>query len=315
MHDPIAYFWMLLWLALASYGLYLLKTEDKRAASFYAYGKSLDLNKKKGLFWQLFLLPKKHFKHFYVTSLLIFLTCFAIVFIYYIPSNINNKLHNELNQLINFIATNKQIFKIESADSISSITALIFTIMLMIFQSTRRLYETSSISVFASNSKINVIHYVYGHAFYIMAALSTIIPIMISQTSSKYNFTNIVDNLLTKQRAIAFILFVYASHEQQKCNKVLANLRKDKSGRVITDQHFVPSGGLFEYVTCPHFLTEVIIYFLILVVQEFRQTYWNLIFLLVVSTQTVKAITEHRWYKKKYKDYSKERKAIFPGLL
>lgn len=315
MHDPIAYFWVLLWVALGSYGLYLLKTEDKRAASFYAYGKSLDLNKKKGLFWQLFFMPKRFFMHFYVTALLIFFTCFAMVFIYYIPSRFSAKLQSQSKQLVNFITMNKQLIRIESADSISSITALIFTMILMIIQSTRRLYETSFISVFSSNSKINIIHYIYGHAFYLMAALSTIIPIIVSQTSNKYNFTNIIDNLLTKQRAIAFILFVYASHEQQKCNKVLANLRKDKSGRVITDQHYVPSGGLFEYVTCPHFLTEVVIYFLILVVQEFKQTYWNLIFLLVLSTQTIKAITEHRWYKKKYKDYSKERKAIFPRLL
>lgn len=314
-YDLIACFWVLLWLSLSSYGLYLLKTEDKRAASFYAYGKSLDVNQKRGLFWQLFLVPKKYFIHFYVTSLLIFSACFAIVFIYYTPSKINTKLHKQLNQVTNLMTVNKQLVKIESADSISSITALTFTMILMIIQSTRRLYETTSISVFSSKSKINVIHYLYGHAFYIMSALSTIIPILISQTSNKFTFTTLIDNLITKQRAIAFILFVYASHQQQKCNKVLANLRKDKSGRVITDLHYVPSGGLFEYVTCPHFLTEVIIYFLILVVQEFRQKYWNLIFLLVLSTQTIKAITEHRWYKKKYKDYSKGRKAIFPRLL
>lgn len=311
-YDPIVCSWVLLWLSLGSYGLYLLKTEDKRAASFYAYGKSLDVNQKKGLFWQLFLVPKRYFIHFYVTSLLIFSACFAIVFIYYVPSKISTKLHN---QLSNLMTVSKQLVKIESADSISSVTALTFTIILMIIQSTRRLYETTSISVFSSKSKINVIHYLYGHAFYVMAALSTITPILISQTYNKYTFTTLIDNLITKQRAIAFILFVYASHQQQKCNKALANLRKDKSGRVITDLHYVPSGGLFEYVTCPHYLTEVIIYFLILVVQEFKQKYWNLIFLLVLSTQTIKAITEHRWYKKKYKDYSKVRRAIFPRLL
>lgn len=308
MHDPILYWWILLWLTLGSYGTYILiNIEDNKAASLYVYGKSLDLKNKKWpkwgsqWFWQLFLLPKRYFKHFYMTSLLAFITCFVVALL---PFN------QQFQSLFD-----RKLIKFESADSINSFTALLFTMILMIIQSARRLYETSFISVYSKDSKINIIHYLYGHVFYIMAAISTVVPILISQTSNKFTFTSLIDNLITKQRAIAFILFIYTSHQQQNCNKVLANLRKDKSGQVITDQHYVPSGGLFEYVSCPHFLTEVIIYFLILVAQEFKQAYWNLIFLLVLSTQTIKAIMEHRWYRRKYKDYSKERKAIFPRLL
>lgn len=292
--------------------MYLLLSEDKSAATLYVYGKSLDIKKKKGLFWKLFLLPKRCFIHFYITAVLIFLISFVTVLIYYVPSGPSNNL-KEISRLAVNVLSNYNV-KIETADSIKSITSLLFTLILMIIQSSRRLYESLFVSVYSSNSKINVIHYLFGNAFYIAAALSTISPIFLSSTTN-YTFIVLLDNLVTKQRALAFVLFIYASHYQHKCNKILGNLRKDKLGQVITERHYVPSGGPFQYVSCPHFLAEVVIYFLILMAQEFGHYYWNLIFLLVLSTQTINAVTEHRWYKRMYKEYPKERKAIFPYLL
>lgn len=312
MLDPLVFLWMFLWTTISSYGIYLLLTGDKKLSNLYVYGKSLDLKKKKGLFWRTFFLPKKYFAHFYFIALLTFLPSFAIIIAYYVPSKLRSNL-NEISKVI--VDTTNKYAKIETADTVSSITALIFTLILMIIQTSRRLYECLFISVYSSNSKINIIHYLFGHVFYIAAALSTICPIIFSQTASKFTFIALLDNLITKSRAIAFIFFIYASHYQQKCHKILASLRKDKAGNVITEQHYVPAGGPFEYVSCPHFLIEVILYFLILVVQEFSNTYWNLIFLMVLSTQTINAITEHKWYKKKYKDYPKERKAIIPILF
>lgn len=312
MLDPIAWLWIFIWTPISSYGLYLILTGDKKLSDLYVYGKSLNLKTKKGLFWQRFLLPKSYFAHFYILALIIFCPSFLITITYYVPARLGSSLF----ELLDFIVdhTNKY-FKIETADTLTSVTALVFTLILMIIQTSRRLYECLFISVYSSNSKINLIHYLFGHIFYIAAAISTICPILLSQTRSKFTFVALLDHLITRYRAIAFILFIYASHYQQKCHKILANLRKDKAGNVISEKHYVPSGGLFEYVSCPHFLIEVILYFLILVVQGFNNTYWNLIFLMVLSTQTINAITEHRWYKKNYKDYPKERKAIFPILL
>ena len=318
MIDPIALFWLFLWTGIGSYGLYLILSEDKSASCIYVYGKSLETRKRKGLFLQLFLLPKRYFRHFYITAILIFPISIAVIFIYYIPSSLNIKFLNDLEAVSSLIDMASRLtgsIEIDTATSLSSITSLTFTLILMTIQSSRRLYETLFISVYSNNSKINLMHYIFGHLFYVAAALSTVCPVILSSTSEKYTFTMLIDNLITKQRAISFILFIYASHQQQKCHKILANLRKDKSGNVITEQHYVPAGGLFEYVSCPHFLMEVIIYFIILVAQEFKQKYWNLIFLLVISTQTINAINEHRWYKRKYSDLPKERKAIFPKLL
>lgn len=250
--------------------------------------------------------------HFYLSASLIFFTSLTVAAIYYFPRGLNPDLSVNLKYIKRLLSKHVQIQVVDDVDSIAS---LIFTMVIMIIQTSRRLYESTFVSVFAEGSKINLIHYLFGHAFYLFASLSTICPLLLSETSTRFTIADILDNLITKQRAIAFILFVYASHHQYRCHLMLANLRKDKTGKVITERHYVPSGGLFEYVTCPHFLMETIIYFLIIMSQNFSSSYWNKIFLLVISTQTINAINELKWYRKKYKDYPKEKKAIFPWLL
>jgi 3-oxo-5-alpha-steroid 4-dehydrogenase 3 len=300
MLDPLLLSWVVIWMSISSYGLYLILSENKHAAAFYVYGKSLDVTKKKGLFWSMFLVPKRWFTHFYMLSIVIFVSSLIIVLTYYAQGV-------ELTMTSSF---DIQIFK-----DIHKISSLVFTLILMIVQCSRRLYESLYISVYSNNSKINVIHYAFGHVFYILAALSTIGPILFSGTSKQFTPNDILADLVNRRRAIGFVIFVYVSHHQHRCHIMLANLRKDKTGHVITEQHYVPSGGLFEFVSCPHFLLEVILYLTIILVQEFSSIYWNFIFLLVLSTQTINAITEHKWYKRKYKDYPKSRKAIFPKLL
>lgn len=313
MLDPIAGLWITFLATLGSCGIFIHLTDCKVASEFYVYGKCLDLRKKKSLFWRFFLLPKKNFSHFYLIALFLFSLATSVIFVYYGQLGKN---HARLQGFIaGFQKISKSQFRFETCEDLESITALLFTLILMAIQVSRRLYETISVSVFSSSSKINIIHYLYGHAFYLMAALSTICPILLSQTSSKFKSADLIDNLVTRKRALLFVLFIYVSHYQHKCHVILANLRKDKSGRVITEQHYAPSGGLFEYVSCPHFLTEIIIYLLVIVIQGFSNSYWNLIFLLVFVTQTLNAMSAHKWYKMKYTDYPKERKAIIPKLL
>uniref|UniRef100_A0A6G1SN09 Polyprenal reductase n=1 Tax=Aceria tosichella TaxID=561515 RepID=A0A6G1SN09_9ACAR len=302
MFDPLLLSWIVIWTSITSYGVYLILSDNKQASVFYVYGKSLEANKKKGLFWSLFLVPKRWFAHFYLVAISVFVSSLAAVIAYY-QSNI---------QLTN---TSIPGVHIETFKDIHRTSSLVFTLILMIVQCSRRLYECLSISVHSSTSRINIIHYAFGHLFYILAAVSTIAPILLSDTSNQYTLNDILANLVNRRRAICFVLFVYVSHHQHKCHIILANLRKNKAGQVITEQHFVPSGGLFEFVSCPHFLLEILLYLIIILVQEFASNYWNLIFLLVFSTQTINAITEHKWYKRKYKDYPKSRKAIFPKLL
>jgi len=312
MFDPILAYWIVVFSSITSYGIYIILTEDEQASSFYVYGKSLAVTKKKGLFWRYFLVPKTYFSHFYILSVSIFIPSLVIAILYYAPSKPGAQIHEAIDSLMKL---SKDLVKIKVAQDLNQVVSLVFTLILMVVQCSRRLYECLFISVYSNNSRINLLHYVFGHSFYIFAALSTLCPIVFSKTSESFSVNDLFDNLLNKERALLFVLFVYTSHHQQKCHKILANLRKDKTGNVITEQHYVPSGGLFEYVSCPHFLLETILYFIIILMQKFSIFYWNVIFLLVLSTQTINAITNHRWYKMKYKDYPKVRRAIFPRLL
>lgn len=47
---------------------------------------------------------------------------------------------------------------------------------------------------------------------------------------------------------------------QYRSNVILANLRKDKKGNVVTKKYKVPNGELFNFVTAPLQLTEIILY-------------------------------------------------------
>lgn len=311
--DPLKFYWIAVFSTIVPFGLYLLIGENNNQVSdFYVYGKSLDVSRKKNLFWRIFLVPKRYFRHFYVLSLLVFVASLSLIIVNSFPCSTSRKLNAILNSVSKEYQT---LFQIEKSDSLEYTSSLIFTLLLMIIQSSRRLYESVFISVYSSQSKINIIHYLFGHSFYIVAALSTLCPILMSSKESKHDFITLIDHLVDRKRAALFVLFIYTSHYQHNCHKILANLRKDKAGRVIAEKHFVPSGGPFEYVSCPHFLTEILIYLVIVMIQGLRNTYWNWIFLLVLSTQTINALTEHKWYKRKYKDYPETRKAIIPKLL
>lgn len=323
MFDPIAAFWIGLTTCIGSYGIYLLSSDNKSAAKLYVYGKSLNTFKRKSNLWKLFLVPKSFFLHFYVLATLLFLSSLAITIIYYLPnSQVHNYTKTILNETTNAIESVcpkcNDLIRAEDlvqSKSVESISALVFTLIMMLFQTSRRLYESLFISVHSKQSKINLFHYVFGHLFYMGVAASTIGPILWSQTNDKITFTALLDGLITRSRAVLFVLFVYAGLYQQKMHKILGDLRKDKWGVVITEKHFVPSGSLFEFVSCPHFLCEVILYLLIVALQKFENTYWNMIFVLVLTTQTINAINDHRWYKSTYRDYPKHKKAIFPYLL
>lgn len=57
------------------------------------------------------------------------------------------------------------------------------------------------------------------------------------------------------------LIFLYAWYEQYRSNIIFANLRKDKkSGEVVTEEHGIPRGRLFVYVSSPHRMCEVIMY-------------------------------------------------------
>jgi 3-oxo-5-alpha-steroid 4-dehydrogenase 3 len=110
-------------------------------------------------------------------------------------------------------------------------------------------------------------------------------------------------------------MFGVASVLQFKSHAILANLRKDLKGRVVTYRHSIPRGGLFEHLSCPHYFAEILIYMSLCLVMGGKSSTWWMVCAFVVINQLIVGLFNHHWYLETFKDYPKQRKAVIPFLL
>ncbi|XP_054165592.1 polyprenol reductase-like [Oppia nitens] len=257
-------------------------------------------------------LPKKYFTHFYIFSLIyhliiitLLLTTNCFTNTNHFSSDANNWCHHYVDQvLLPLIGTTidisfKQILNVNSLLLITSI----------IVQMSRRLYENMNICVF-SNTKINIIQYTIGFAFYLSCGLALIHAINDNNTTEN-NYRIIFS-------CLSFVAFLVASYLQFKSYQILANLRIKKikdDNKVVTYDHFIPMGGLFDLISCPHYFAEIIIYFCICLITGFN-ILWSYLLVWVIVNQTLAALLSHKWYLKTFQHkYPKHRKTIFPYIL
>lgn len=90
-------------------------------------------------------------------------------------------------------------------------------------------------------------------------------------------------------------------------------LNKKKSLSEGSGGYFIPEYFLFQYVSCPNYLGEIIEWVgFALMANTFSA--WLFVFF-TVSNLLPRAIAHHKWYKNKFVDYPMQRKALFPFLL
>lgn len=87
------------------------------------------------------------------------------------------------------------------------------------------------------------------------------------------------------------------------------------AGRVVTQKHLIPRGGLFDLVSCPHYFAEILIYISINLIFHGRSTTWWMICCFVAINQIIAGLFSHHWYLQTFKDYPKQRRAVIPFLL
>jgi steroid 5-alpha reductase family enzyme len=116
-----------------------------------------------------------------------------------------------------------------------------------------------------------------------------------------YTFTNIFF-------ISGLILFFVGVFINMRSDQILINLRKNTSSR-----YAIPQGGMFKYVSSPNYLGELIEWLGFAIMAAglpgfsfFIWTFANLV---------PRALDNHKWYKKTFEDYPKDRKAIFPFVL
>ena len=114
---------------------------------------------------------------------------------------------------------------------------------------------------------------------------------------------------LTDPRFIIGVMIFYAGYAINKhADHVLANLRAPgETG------YKIPHGGLYEYVSCPNYLGEMITWL------GWTVATWSAggIFFLLWTLFNLgpRAMTHHKWYKEKFPDYPAKRKALIPFLI
>ncbi|XP_018404483.1 PREDICTED: polyprenol reductase [Cyphomyrmex costatus] len=242
--------------------------------------------------------PKRWFRHFYIfCAPLMTFTIFFLCHIYLNNIEVPEVIFTFLDALLG--TSRKPLISAEEA---------ILVFFLFNIHCWKRLYETCFINVF-SNQKIHLAVYFIGFAHYVGVILS-----ILGETEGfvrgSYMFPRKVENV----KLICAFLSIWASYEQLKTNFILAKLRKNSCGKVVSFEHKIPHDGLFKYVAGPLQLCEIIIYLMFSAIL-WRASTCHYITLWVVSNQLECAVMSHQWYHKTFKNYPKERRILIPYIF
>lgn len=107
---------------------------------------------------------------------------------------------------------------------------------------------------------------------------------------------------------LGIVLFLAGFAINQHADSVLMNLRKPgETG------YKIPHGGLYRFISCPNYFGEIIEWF------GFALLTWSpagLAFALWTTANLLpRAVSNHKWYKERFPDYPRERKALVPLIL
>lgn len=266
----------------------------------YVYGKIRKTdNIKKGN--NNFLLPKSYFSHFYFSGI-ICITSSLLMCLYVTCGG---------GQWPEFVHTIIAVMRYPVPESYGDMFSNIVVLTCASCQVLRRFLECLFISVYSPDSKMSFVIYFVGVAFY------TALPIT-SLSGTNLNDAFKCEELLQYvcwNHIVGVALFIWASYQQRKVAFQFAQLRQNKSGRVHNTKHHIPYGGLFEYVSCPHYFTEILIYLSMNIIFSFRNTMMISLFIFVLANQVISGYFSHKWYKETFKAYPKNRKSTIPFIF
>ncbi len=108
---------------------------------------------------------------------------------------------------------------------------------------------------------------------------------------------------------IGLAIFIVGAIINNTSDYYLISLRRSGD----SDKYYIPEGRLFNWISCPNHLGEMIQW------TGFAVLVWNLPALAfaiwTASNLIPRAWHHHKWYKRKFPDYPKQRKAVIPGIL
>lgn len=208
--------------------------------------------------------PKSYFKHMYILGILTFLlTLFWTI----------------------------QISKTRDSN-------VLLSIILFGIQVTRRLYECFSITIYG-NSQVHMLGYIIGLVHYILVPLT-----LCSSDSPEQQLSSFFSININMNQSIAVALFAFASYFQYLHHRILFNIKVHKSttpqaqnaSSISSIQYAIPQGLGFEFICCPHYALEMLIYLSFALLQTRSWGAWSML-LWVVCNLCVVADENLLWYR------------------
>ncbi|TKR75775.1 hypothetical protein L596_017018 [Steinernema carpocapsae] len=262
------------------------------------YGKSVTNQDSKLLKWVA--VPKRWFSHFYLVA------TFTSLFWLTIVGAVHMEIIQVDRRLVEWLRMgSKGVVKIRPE------AALLFC-GLICLHAIRRLVETMVVSVY-SDTQMNVLHYLIGLIHYVVLPISVVCETV--GIASRDKFVAHFDELSNLQ-ILGIAAFVWFSYHQHQCAQKLAKMRKNHHGNITNYAHGIAYGGFFDFVSCPHFAYEVLIYLSLFATLGFTGRCFTLILVFVTMNQTIAALITHRWYQERFGEkYPTKRRALIPYLI
>lgn len=253
---------------------------------------------------QLIEVPKRWFTHFYVVGSIVNSFMFLLILFSYSTSS---ALPFVIEVSIDLLCIGlKQ--HVVNTDELSCM----LLVSLMAVQNIRRLLECLLVSVYSPRGTMNVLHYILGIVFYFSFSLAVLCE---SPDPAEVGSRSLLD-AFGWRHVVGVMLFSWASWHHHFAHVTLARLRTSKKGKVVSYEHAIPRGGLFEYISCPHYLMEIVIYLAFLLIAGYSHVTLLSVVIFVVTNQLVVGYLTHRWYRDHFGSlYPIQRKAIIPLLL
>ncbi|XP_037238780.1 polyprenol reductase isoform X1 [Falco rusticolus] len=246
-------------------------------------------------------LPKRWFTHFYVVS--VFWNGFLLICLFQ-AKFLGGLLPSWIQCVHRALGRDSQ-----SEDIDSEHFSALLVLLLLWLHSCRRLAECLWTSVF-SNGVINIVQYCFGLVYYVAVGSTVLCQVPTNVRNGKELSVQI-----SWYHIVGVMMYIWASLHQHRCLVILANLRKSKSGNVVSLSHNVPFGDWFERVSCPHYFAELLIYVSMAIMLGFHNVTWWCVVLYVLFNQALAAVLCHEFYHKNFSSYPKHRKAFIPFVF
>ncbi|KAJ3207290.1 hypothetical protein HDU67_007577 [Dinochytrium kinnereticum] len=170
----------------------------------------------------------------------------------------------------------------------------------------KRVLETLYVHVYSATMAVKDVATIsVGYTF--MAWLSHIGTLYCYRENSEFFDSQ------SKDVAIAgVILFLIGSAGNLHHHYIMASWRKGKPEKE-KKKYIVPSGGLFKYVSCPHYMFEIVAWIGVGIAGSNLFAFFHAASAIVYLAP--KSVKTTGWYRQKIEDYPKDRKHLIPYIF